>query len=277
MEKGQKELLRRGLAEKNVETAVNTAKALGTSADGRVAGLLLPVVKDLQQPLELRRQAVRALARSRNGAEDLIRLARAKELSEDLKAAAGAALHQSMWKEVKQQGVQIFPLPAGKNDKPLPPISELVKHRGSAVRGKALFASTGTCATCHIVNGAGREVGPDLSEIGKKLSREALYESILYPSASISHNYESYVLTTDKGQAVTGLLVSQTAEQVTLKGPDAIVRTFKKTEIEALEKSPVSLMPADLNKVLTVRDLADVVEYMLALKEAEKGKKTTGQ
>ena len=54
---------------------------------------------------------------------------------------------------------------------------------------------------------------------------------------------------------------------------DALVRTFKKTEIESLEKSPVSLMPADLNKVLTVQDLADVVEYMLLLKEAQKGKK----
>ncbi len=273
LDRGQQEVLKKGLADRNLETALSTAKALGTAADGRAASLLLPLVQDARQPLELRRQSVRALARTRNGAEDVIKLARAKNLAKDLWPAAGAALHQASWKEIKRQGEELFPVPAGKNDLPLPSIGELVKRRGSVDKGKTLFAGTATCANCHIVNGSGKEVGPDLSEIGKKLSREALFESILYPSASISHNYESWILTTDKGQSMTGLLVSQTPEQVTLKGADAIVRTFKKPEIESLEKSPISIMPADLNKVLTAQDLSDLVEYLLVLKEARKEKK----
>jgi len=69
---------------------------------------------------------------------------------------------------------------------------------------------------------------------------------------------------------LNGLLVSQTPTEVTLKGADAIVRTFKRSEIESLQKVPVSLMPADLQKLLTAEDLADVVEYMLTLKQAQK-------
>jgi putative membrane-bound dehydrogenase-like protein len=268
-DKRQEALLAESLKDKNAEAAVNTAKALGTSGDGRAAGLLLLLVRDGKKPIDLRRQAVRSLTRSHHGAQEIIKLARAKQLPEELKAAAGAGLEPAVWKDVRQQAAELFPLPAAKNNEAIPPISELVKHNGDVGRGKVIFATTGTCATCHIVNGAGKEVGPDLSEIGKKLSRESLYESILYPSASISHNYEMYVLATKNDTVVTGILVSQTPQQVTLKGADAILRTFKKTEIDTLEKSNVSLMPADLHKALTVQDLHDLVEYLLTLKQAQ--------
>jgi putative membrane-bound dehydrogenase-like protein len=268
-DKRQEALLAESLRDKNVEVAVSTAKVLGTSGDGRAAALLLPLVRDGKQPIDLRRQAVRSLVRSHHGAQEIVKLARTKQLPEELKAAAGAGLEPAAWKDIRQQAAELFPLPAAKNNEAIPPISELVKHKGDVVRGKVLFATTGTCATCHIVHGAGKEVGPDLSEIGKKLSRESLYESILYPSASISHNYEMYVLATKNDTVVTGILVSQTPEQVTLKGADAILRTFKKTEIDTLEKSNVSLMPADLHKALTVQDLHDLVEYLLTLKQTQ--------
>jgi putative membrane-bound dehydrogenase-like protein len=269
LDKGERDLLQKGLRA-GVEPAIATAKALGTSADGRAAPLLLAVVKDGKADAELRRQAARALARSRPGALQLIELAKAKQLPEDVKSAAGAVLQQATWKEVRAEIETLFPLPPSKDNTPLPPISELVKRKGNASKGAEVFAKVGTCANCHVVNGAGKEVGPDLSEIGKKLSREALYESILFPSAGISHNYETYQLATRGGTAASGVLVSQTPAEVTLKGADAIVRTFKKSEIEVLEKSNVSLMPADLLKALTAQDVVDVVEYMLTLKEAKK-------
>lgn len=272
LDKGERALLEKGLRDAKADSAIATAKALGTSADGRTVGLLMPLVKDAKADGELRRQAVRALARSRPGAQRLIELAQAKQLPEDLKAAAGAALQTATWKEVRTDVAKLFPLPPGKNNEPMPPITELVKRKGSVKQGQALYAKEGTCANCHTVNGAGKEVGPDLSEIGKKLSKEAMYESILFPSAGISHNYETYQLATKGGTAVNGVLVSQTPDDVTLKGADAIVRTFKKADVEVLEKSPISLMPADLNKALTAQDLADIVEYLLTLKEARNKK-----
>src|SRR5205807_4051974 len=160
--------------------------------------------------------------------------------------------------------------PAGKDNQPLPNIRVLVQRAGNADRGKVVYNTTGTCATCHLVNGVGKEVGPDLSEIGKKLSKEALYESILYPSAGISHNYETHILETKKGDVVQGILISKTLAEVTLKDKDAILRTFKAADIESLTKSPISLMPADLHRSMTTQELADVVEYLLTLREVRK-------
>jgi putative membrane-bound dehydrogenase-like protein len=144
---------------------------------------------------------------------------------------------------------------------PLPPLAELLQQAGDASRGQAVFVGAGTCAKCHVVGSEGKNVGPNLSGIGAKLSRQALYESILMPSAAISHNYETYTAVLDDGRSVTGLLVSQTPEQVVLKPADGVDATLAAKEIEELVKQPISLMPADLATTLSAQDLADVVAW----------------
>ena len=126
--------------------------------------------------------------------------------------------------------------------------------------------SLSTCAKCHIVNGAGKEVGPELSKIGSKLSRQAMFESILYPNAGISHNYESYTVIMNDGNIVTGLLASKTDDMVVIKNGEGVVRNIQQSDIEEMAKSPISLMPADLYKVMTQQQMVDVVEYLTTLK-----------
>jgi len=133
--------------------------------------------------------------------------------------------------------------------------------------GKLVFNTTGTCAKCHIVNDIGKEVGPNLSEIGSKLSTQAMFESILFPSAAVSHNYETYTIITDDGTSISGVLVSDTPESVTLKGADAIPKTVKKSQIDEMVQQKISLMPADLQKVMTEQELIDVVKYLETLKK----------
>jgi putative membrane-bound dehydrogenase-like protein len=269
LDKGQASLIGKALASQDEKEALATVRVLATAADDRSTALLLPLVKDRQRDVELRRQTVRALARTRSGALALVRLADQKKLSEELRPVAGSVLGLAPWGDVKMAAARLFPLPPAKDNRPLPPIRELARRRGNPVNGRKIFNTTGTCATCHKVNGEGKDVGPDLSEIGKKLSREAILEAILFPSAGIDHNYETWVLELKSGGVVNGLLASQTADTVSLKGADAIVRTFKRSEIESMTKSPISLMPADLAKALTVSELTDVVEYLLTLRQAK--------
>jgi putative heme-binding domain-containing protein len=270
--KRQLELIELGLRDKNEETALNTAKVLATAADSRGVGPLLAVATDKQLPAEVRRQAVRALAKTYPGAKEIVQLAANKQLPEELKAVAGFALQTANFDDVRDQAAKLFALAPAKNDEPLPAISELLQRRGDAARGKELFATVGTCANCHMVNGAGKDVGPNLSEIGKKLAREAMVEKILFPSAAISHNFEQYILVAKNGTTMNGIMVSQTPDEVVLKGADAIVKTFKRSDLDTMEKSAVSLMPADLHRALSVQGIADVVEYLTTLKEAVKGK-----
>ena len=263
-------MVKSAIESKDHDAAANTLIALANAGNNKANDMLLVLVKDAKADLELRRQATRVLGKNRNGAVDLVNLEREKKLPKELQAAASAVLHQATWKDVKSSANKLFPLPASKDNAPLPAIADLVKLKGDAIKGKELFAKVGTCANCHIVNGAGKDVGPNLSEIGKKLSADALYESILYPSAGISHNYETWVLETKAGEVVQGLMVSETPQQVILKEATALTKTFARADIESLTKSPISLMPADLTKNLSSQDLADVVGYLQSLKEVRK-------
>ncbi|GAB4135039.1 MAG: hypothetical protein Tsb009_00820 [Planctomycetaceae bacterium] len=267
LEKKQFPLIRKTFQGKDIKQQLATVQVLGNSGDGRANGILRSLIANKKMSLEIRREAVRAFAKSRNGALELARTASTGKLDSSLKQAVAASLHGVRWRDIKQQADKLFPLPPSKSAKPLPPLAELLKQRGNPVRGRVVFNSVGTCAKCHKLNGFGKDVGPDLSEIGKKLSRRAMYESILYPSAGISHNYESYVIALDNGNTVTGLITSRTPDSVTVKGADAISRTFKMENVELIRKQEISLMPADLQKLITVQELTDVVEFLMTLKK----------
>jgi putative heme-binding domain-containing protein len=245
-------------------------RALGNAGDKKAETFLWTLIDDEQQSVGLRRAAVTAVAKSQQSAQKLARLATEGQLDADIKEATASALHTAQWPEIRATATKLFPLPATKNNKPLPPIEELVKRQGDAQAGRVLYNTTATCVKCHIVNNVGREVGPDLSEIGKKLSREAMYQSILFPSAGISHNYESYLIALADGTTATGLVPSRTDAEISVKDIEGLVRTYKMSDVEAIKKQNLSLMPADLNKVLSEEDLVNVVEYLMTLKEAKK-------
>lgn len=245
-------------------------KVLAVSGNGGGVGPLLPIMQDEKKPTELRRQAASAIGVSNYGAQRLIALAKEKKIDAALIPAVSARLHASGSRNIREQAQKLFPLPPSKDAKPLPPISELVGRRGSVDRGKKVFETTGTCAKCHIVNKKGKDVGPDLSEIGSKLSRTAFFESIIFPSAGIAHNYEMYSVVLDDGNVVAGLKISETDQAVTIRNKEGINRTILTGDIDEIVKQKISIMPADLQKLLSEQDLVDVVDYLQTLKKAKK-------
>ncbi len=268
--KKQFDLLKAALNSQAGSAAIATATALSNSGDASAAELLWPLANNDQLPSDLRREAIKGAARSNQGALQLAELAESHKFDASLIPALSAALHGSAIEEVRAKGAKLFPLPAGKDSKPLPSLGELAQRKGNTANGQKLFSSIAKCNTCHIVNGEGKEVGPNLSEIGAKLSKQAMFESIIFPSAGISHNYESWLLVLKNGTTQTGIITSEDAENVSLKGIDAIVRKFAVKDIDERTKQSISLMPADLPKVLSVDEMADIAEYLTTLKKAKR-------
>lgn len=215
----------------------------------------------------IRMAAAKGLARSPSGSHRLLRMAEAEELLPEARMVIGSLLRQSSSQEIRQRAAELFPSPKSKTTEELPPIDKLITLTGNAQKGADIYRTTGTCAKCHPLGTDTRPVGPDLSEIGSKLAKEAFYVAILDPSAGISHNYESYSALTTDGQVITGLLISQTADQVVLRDVEGIDRTFARSQLEDITKLSTSLMPPNIVEQLSAEDLVDLVEYLQTLQK----------
>jgi len=140
---------------------------------------------------------------------------------------------------------------------------KLLNRSGDANSGWRTFFLTKSvhCSDCHRLDGRGSPVGPDLTDIGKRIDRRKLIQSILQPSHEIGPTYVPYILETEDGRVLTGLSqgFNEAGTRETFLGPDGKSFELAITEIESRKMSTKSLMPDGLEKVFTAEELADIL------------------
>ena len=260
-----------------VQTALEGSEPRSVACVQVLGNTRLPAVNELVLPLlsrdatsdAVRRETIKALAKNEPGTQLLLKLAKEDRLEDSLRLTAATALSQVSWAAIRAAAAEVLPLPRAGGDEPLPPISELATRRGDPVNGRRVFFSdTTACQRCHIVHGEGVAIGPDLSQIGDKLGKDALLEAILDPNNGIAFGYEAWTVTTTDDEEVYGLIVSETAEEVAVKDLSGIVHRFAKSKLADRLPSKFSLMPAGLQATMSMTELVDLVEYMSQLKKA---------
>ena len=256
--------------------AVNTLAALVTgSPKDDISPKALAVLQGIvtgTASVELKKATVEALAGTFPGSQWLLEMHAKGELPKELVADTGRLLRNSPFQPVRNKALLAFPAPGKLNPKALPPIAELAKRTGDAGRGKqawdASLAGAAQCAKCHMVRGVGGQVGPDLSMIGKKGSKENLFESILIPSKAIADQYIQQSITTTADVTISGLLVSDTPQAVTLRDANGKDTTIARGDIQTQKKLQVSIMPEDIVAALNEDELVDLVAYLETLQTA---------
>lgn len=119
------------------------------------------------------------------------------------------------------------------------------------------------CLMCHRVGDEGGAVGPDLTAVASRYSREAILESILEPSKVVSEQYANTEITLKDGNTLVGRVVGDTDETIVLRpsmlAPDT--KEVRKADIKSRDFSKVSpMMPALLNS-LTRDEILDLLAY----------------
>ncbi len=138
---------------------------------------------------------------------------------------------------------------------------------GDARRGQTVFHSQkAACSSCHSVGYVGGTLGPDLTKIGSIRTERDLLESIVFPSASFVRSYEPFVVTTKSGRQHNGLLRKDAADEIVIAtGADQEVR-IPRADVDEVQPSTVSVMPAGLDQQLSGRELADLIAFLKACK-----------
>jgi putative membrane-bound dehydrogenase-like protein len=246
----------------------------GVNSGGKESlDLLQKLVTDEKTADALRRAALNALVATRQGTGLLLQIREQNKLPEALVADTGRLLRNSPFQGERNKAMLLFPAPGKLDPKKLPASSVLAQRTGDPKRGEQVFQASlkgeAQCMRCHMVRGVGGNIGPDLSMIGKKASKENLYDSLLLPSKAIADQFLQWKVDTLDGKTVTGLLVAESEAGLTLRDANGKDHTFAAKDLEGpKQKSLVSIMPDNLVAALTEDELTDLVEYMLTLKTA---------
>src|SRR5207249_2765473 len=112
----------------------------------------------------------------------------------------------------------------------------------------------------------GGNIGPDLTRIGQIRSERDLLEAIVFPSASFVRSYEPWLVATKNGKIHNGILRKDAPDEIVLAtGANEEVR-IARDDIEEMQPSKVSVMPAGLDQQLTPQELVDLVTFLKACK-----------
>src|ERR1700682_910398 len=147
---------------------------------------------------------------------------------------------------------------------------------GNSAHGKELFYGSATCGTCHMVQGKGGRLGPDLTGTGAARSLDYLIDSVRHPSKRLaigiteatkefSQESESVTVVTSDGQKFMGVVLNEDDFTVQMMDTREQIHMFEKEKLKSFEKSRESLMPPYDQKMLSDKDLQDIVAYLLAV------------
>ena len=129
----------------------------------------------------------------------------------------------------------------------------------SATDGQKVF--TRVCAACHRIDGVGHDAGPDLSDVRNR-SKPALLYDILDPNAKVEPRFAQYTIVTLDGQVFNGLVQDETSDAVTLTMAEGKRKVIGRGEIDQIVASKASLMPEGVEKQITLRQMADLLEFL---------------
>ena len=132
-----------------------------------------------------------------------------------------------------------------------------------AALGRNLF--TGICMACHMVNGQGGNIGPNLSGAGA-MGTEALLRNILTPNAQLESGYYRHDVELMNGDVLSGFLVAQNDREIILRQIGSDDRTVPRSELKKLIVSKKSLMPEGLLEGLSPQQVSDLFTYLRTLK-----------
>jgi cytochrome c oxidase cbb3-type subunit III len=148
--------------------------------------------------------------------------------------------------------------------------------RGDAAKGDALFHGAPGCARCHMVNGQGGRLGPELSSIGAARSVDSLLESVRNPNRRLAwgliestkefpQEYLSVNVETVDGQKFSGVVLNEDNFSLQMMDVGEQIHLFEKDQLKSCEVSRESRMPGYDRKMLSDQELEDIVAYLLSV------------
>ena len=147
---------------------------------------------------------------------------------------------------------------------------------GNIEHGKKLFYGDANCSLCHMVEGKGGRVGPDLSSVGESRTTEAMIDSVRNPSRRLAgglteatkefpQEYETITVVTADGKEVKGVALNEDGFSVQMMDASEQIYLLEKDKLRSFKKSRESMMPVYKPDLLSDKDLDDIIAFLVGL------------
>ncbi|MFK8113139.1 MAG: PVC-type heme-binding CxxCH protein [Rubripirellula sp.] len=140
---------------------------------------------------------------------------------------------------------------------------ESLRLAGDLERGRGLFKKH--CSVCHKVEGVGHEIGPNLATI-KTRGAETILVNVLDPNREVNPQFLNYVLLTEDGRTMTGMISAESASSITLRRAESATDTVLRVEIDQLQSTGLSIMPEGMEETIDKQAMADIIRYLMSVK-----------
>jgi putative heme-binding domain-containing protein len=228
--------------------------------------LLSQAMLNTKLDLIVRKDAAKGIGNSYPAGEDFVLQAlKQKQIPANLIPSVVESVSKAWRKGVRVEANTYLSGAQSNSKTKHPALNELINLKGVAKNGIKVFVEQ--CAMCHQINNEGIDFGPKLSEIGSKLSKEGMYLSILHPNAGIGFGYETFEITTKKGDVYQGIVTSKNETDIILKLPGGSIQNFKTSALKSVKQLDNSMMPDGLADGISTSELTDLVEYLSTLKK----------
>jgi putative heme-binding domain-containing protein len=150
---------------------------------------------------------------------------------------------------------------------------------GDRAKGEQIFFGKGACVQCHMVNGRGGSLGPELTRVGAARSVAYLRESIPEASKKLSDGmldpnnpwanalvYDTVTAVTREGQRIVGVAKNEDTFSIQLLDTSQQLHLLLKSDLESLTHERKSLMPDYSREMLSDAELRDLVAYLQRLR-----------
>jgi len=139
---------------------------------------------------------------------------------------------------------------------------------GNPQRGATVYQSSG-CESCHVVEGRGGVLGPELTSIGARRGALYLREAIVEPAASHPPGYLVVRAVPATGAEVRGIRVNEDVFWIHIRDASGTVHALQKSELSRIDRElDATLMPSYESR-LSAAELDDVVAYLASLRGAK--------
>jgi len=148
---------------------------------------------------------------------------------------------------------------------------------GNAAHGKELFYGDANCSLCHMVDGRGGRLGPELTSVGASRTRAALIESVRNPSQRLAwgltestkefpQEYESVTVITADGKEIKGVTLNEDSFSVQIMDTGEQIHLLEKDKLRSFRKTRESAMPAYGMSTLSEKDLDDILAFLVSVR-----------